>query len=74
LLDLKTPVYISMDLDGLDPGFAPGVSHREPGGLSTRQVISLIQSVDQPIAAADVVEYNASQDISNLTALVAASW
>ena len=71
-LDIKTPVYISMDLDGLDPAFAPGVSHREPGGLSTRQVIGLIQSVDQPIIAADVVEYNVSQDISNLTALVAA--
>jgi arginase len=71
-LDLTTPVYISMDLDGLDPAFAPGVSHREPGGLSTRQVIDLIQSIDQPIVAADIVEYNPSQDLSNLTALVAA--
>ena len=52
-LDLTTPVYISMDLDGLDPAFAPGVSHREPGGLTTRQVINLIQSVNQPIVAAD---------------------
>jgi len=51
---------------------APGVSHREPGGLTTRQVIGLIQGIDQPIVAADVVEYNASQDVSNLTALVAA--
>lgn len=71
-LDLKTPVYLSVDLDGLDPAFAPGVSHREPGGLTTRQVISLIQGIDQRIVAADVVEYNASQDVSNLTALVAA--
>lgn len=71
-LDLKTPVYISMDLDGLDPAFAPGVSHREPGGLSTRQVINLIQGIDQPIVAADIVEYNPRQDLSNMTALVAA--
>ncbi|UCI06553.1 agmatinase family protein [Mesorhizobium sp. B1-1-8] len=71
-LDLNTPVYISMDLDALDPAFAPGVSHREPGGLSTRQVVGLIQSIDQPIVAADVVEYNPRQDISNVTALVAA--
>ncbi|MER8806095.1 agmatinase family protein [Mesorhizobium australicum] len=71
-LDLKTPVYISMDLDGLDPAFAPGVSHREPGGLSTRQVINLIQGINQPIVAADIVEYNPSQDLSNMTALVAA--
>lgn len=71
-LDLKTPVYVSMDIDALDPAFAPGISHREPGGFTTRQVIGLIQGIDQPIVAADVVEYNASQDLSNQTALVAA--
>ncbi|BCG95769.1 agmatinase [Mesorhizobium sp. 131-2-1] len=71
-LDLKTPVYVSMDIDALDPAFAPGISHREPGGFTTRQVIGLIQSIDQPIVAADVVEYNPRQDLSNQTALVAA--
>ena len=57
-----------MDIDALDPAYAPGVSHREPGGLSTRQVIDLIQAIDQPIVAADIVEYNPRCDISNLTA------
>ncbi|GAA0707356.1 agmatinase family protein [Dokdonella soli] len=71
-LDITTPVYISMDIDALDPAYAPGVSHREPGGLSPRQVIDLIQSIDQPIVAADIVEYNPRCDISNLTAIVAA--
>jgi arginase len=71
-LDLKTPVYISIDIDALDPAYAPGVSHREPGGLSTRQVIDWIQSINQPIVAADVVEYNPRCDISNMTATVAA--
>lgn len=71
-LQLNTPVYISMDIDGLDPAFAPGVSHREPGGLSTRQVIDLFHAIDQPIVAADIVEYNPRCDISNQTALVAA--
>ncbi|RWG76877.1 agmatinase [Mesorhizobium sp.] len=71
-LDLETPVYISMDIDALDPAFAPGISHREPGGLTTRQVIGLIQGIDQRIVAADVVEYNPRQDLSNITALVAA--
>lgn len=71
-LDIAGPVYISMDLDGLDPAFAPGVSHREPGGLSTRQVIDLIQTVEQPIVAADIVEYNPRCDVGNMTALVAA--
>ena len=71
-LDIATPVYISMDIDALDPAYAPGVSHREPGGLSTRQVIDLIQGIRQPIVAADIVEYNPRCDISNLTAVVAA--
>ena len=70
-LDISTPVYISMDIDGLDPAFAPGVSHREPGGLSTRQVLDLIQSIEQPVVAADIVEYNPRCDLSNMTALVA---
>lgn len=70
--DIKTPLYVSLDLDALDPAFAPGVSHREPGGLSTRQVIDLIHGIDQPIVAADIVEYNPRCDISNLTAIVAA--
>ena len=38
-------VYLSIDLDGLDPAFAPGVSHRDPGGLSVREVIGLVQGV-----------------------------
>lgn len=71
-LDFNTPVYISLDIDGLDPAFAPGVSHREPGGPSPREVIDLIQSIEQPIVAADIVEYNPRCDISNQTALVAA--
>lgn len=36
-------VYVSIDLDGLDPAFAPGVSHREPGGLSVREVLGMVQ-------------------------------
>lgn len=71
-LDFNTPVYISMDLDGLDPAFAPGVSHREPGGLSVRQVIDLFHTIGQPVVGADVVEYNPRCDLSNQTALVAA--
>ncbi len=66
------PLYISVDLDGLDPAFAPGVSHREPGGLSVREVISIIQGLPGPILGADVVEFNPSQDPFGLTAPVAA--
>ncbi|MBA3768413.1 MAG: agmatinase [Acidobacteria bacterium] len=70
--DFDTPVYISVDMDGLDPAYAPGVSHREPGGLSTRQVIDQIQRVKQPVVGADIVEFNPQMDTSNITAMVCA--
>jgi agmatinase len=69
---ISGPVYLSIDLDGLDPAFAPGVSHREPGGLSVRDVLSMIHTLSGPIVGADVVEFNPSQDLGNLTASVAA--
>jgi len=69
---ISGPVYLSIDLDGLDPAFAPGVSHREPGGLSVRDVLSMIHGVGGPIVGADVVEFNPSQDLGGLTASVAA--
>jgi arginase len=65
-------VYVSIDLDGLDPAFAPGVSHREPGGLSVRDVLALVQGVNGDVVGADVVEYNPRQDIAGVTAIVAA--
>lgn len=67
-----SPVYISCDLDGLDPAFAPGVSHPEPGGLSTRQVLSLIQTLHGQLVGADIVELNPARDPSGITAMVAA--
>lgn len=70
--DMAMPVYISIDMDALDPAYAPGVSHREPGGLSPRQIINWIHTIQQPIVAADIVEYNPRCDISSLTAGVAA--
>ena len=70
--DFDTPVYISFDVDGLDPAYAPGVSHREPGGLSTRQVIGLIHRVGQPVVGADVVEFNPRMDSGGMTAAVCA--
>ena len=69
---IRAPVYLSIDLDGLDPAFAPGVSHPEPGGLSTRDVISIIHRLPCAIAGADIVEYNPAHDLRDLTARVAA--
>jgi agmatinase len=68
----ENPLYLSIDLDVLDPAFAPGVSHYEPGGMSTRQVIELIQGLPVPIAGADIVELNPKRDPQEITAMVAA--
>jgi len=67
-----TPVYVSVDMDAIDPAFAPGVSHREPGGLTTRQVIRLIQSINAPVVGADIVEFNPKMDLTGMTAVVCA--
>ncbi len=68
----ENPLYISLDIDGLDPAFAPGVSHHEPGGLSTREVLRIIQNINVPIIGADIVEYNPTRDINEMTAMVSA--
>jgi len=71
-LRFDSPVYLSLDLDALEPGLAPGVSHREPGGLTVRQVLGIIQSLEVPLVGADVVEFNPINDPSGLTASVSA--
>lgn len=68
----KNAIYLSLDVDGLDPAFAPGVSHHEPGGLSTREVLNIIQNINVPIIGADIVEYNPTRDINDMTAMVSA--
>jgi len=66
------PVYLTFDLDALDPAFAPGVSHHEPGGLSVRDVLgALSRSSGLRIVGADVVELNPTRDPVGVTAAVA---
>jgi agmatinase len=69
-LRLGGPVYVSFDVDVLDPAFAPGVSHREPGGMSVREAISHLHAIKGKIVGADLVEYNPKQDVKQLTAMV----
>lgn len=71
-LVFDTPVYLSFDLDVIEPGLAPGISHREPGGLSVRQALAIIQSLDGPLVGADFVEFNPAADRSGVTAAVSA--
>lgn len=65
-------LYLSIDLDVLDPAFAPGVSHPEPGGLSTRELLHELHGLRATVVGADVVELNPARDPAGLTALVAA--
>jgi agmatinase len=68
----ENPLYISLDMDAFDPAYAPGVSHHEPGGLSSRQVIDLLQRLEAVVVGADIVEYNPNRDFQNMTAFLAA--
>ncbi len=65
------PVYLSLDMDAIDPAFAPGVSHHEPGGFTSRQVIHLLQRLKGRIIGADLVEYNPQRDPTGVTAMLA---
>jgi agmatinase len=70
---LEGPAYLSVDLDVLDPAFAPGLSHPEPGGLSTRELIRIVQAIPRGrLVAADLVELNPVNDLRDLTARVGA--
>ncbi len=68
---LAPPLYLTLDLDGIDPAFAPGVSHHEPGGFTTRQVLDLIHALP-PLVGADIVEFNPHRDPVGITAALAA--
>jgi agmatinase len=69
---LEGPLYISIDLDGIDPSEAPGVAHPEPGGLTVREVLSIVSKQSAHIVGADIVELNPARDVNDITAIVAA--
>ena len=75
-ISIDGPVYLSIDLDVLDPAFAPGVSHHEPGGMSVRDVLHIIQNFGVHSGArmigGDLVELNPERDVNGVTAMVAA--
>jgi arginase family enzyme len=63
---------VTLDLDALDPAFAPGVSHHEPGGFSTREVLRIIQELPVAPIGVDIVELNPVRDPLGITAMLAA--
>ena len=74
--DLAGPVYVTIDVDALDPAFAPGISHHEPGGMTTRQLIDCLHQLAAApaveVVAADIVEINPERDVNDMTAMVGA--
>src|SRR5207248_2754319 len=69
---LRGPVYVSIVMDAFDPAFAPGVGHREPGGLTVRDVLGVLHGLTVPIIGADIVEFNPAEDPSGMTTTVCA--
>ena len=68
------PVYVSIDVDVLDPAHAPGTGTPEPGGLSTRELMLILRGMaGLPLVGADVVEVAPPYDHAELTALAAAN-
>jgi agmatinase len=67
-------VYISIDLDCVDPAFAPGVSVPSPGGLSSTDLIYLLNKTIEVrnIVGIDIVELTPNYDINGMTAMLAA--
>ena len=67
-------VYLSIDIDAVDPAFAPGTGYNEPGGLSSREIIYFIQRLNllKNVKMVDIVEVDPSKDVANLTTKLAA--
>jgi agmatinase len=68
------PVYVSLDIDSVDPGFAPGTGTPEVAGLTSREIVELVRGLrGLPMAAFDVVEVAPAYDSGEITALLAAN-
>lgn len=67
-------LYISIDIDAVDPAFAPGTGYIEPAGLTSREMVYMIQRMKmmKNFRAADIVEVNPGKDINSMTAKLAA--
>jgi agmatinase len=73
---LRSPVYVTVDVDVLDPAFAPGTGTPESGGLSSRELLAILRGLSAlrlDIAGADVVEVAPPYDPAGITAVAAAN-
>ncbi|MDP4012697.1 MAG: arginase family protein [Candidatus Nanoarchaeia archaeon] len=67
-------LYLSIDIDVLDPAFAPGTGYREPGGLSTRELLYFVKEIKnlKNLKRSDLVEVNPEIDTDEMTVKIAA--
>ena len=72
--NLPREVYVSFDIDAVDPAFAPGTGCIEPGGISSRESIDLLSKISEEfsIIGFDLVEVNSSRDLNQMTSNLAA--
>jgi agmatinase len=72
-MDECDAVFLSVDVDVVDPGAAPGTGTPEPGGLSSRELLDAVRRIAMsvPLAGADVVEVSPPYDHAEITAYLA---
>lgn len=70
----NSQIYLSIDIDAVDPVFAPGTGCIEPGGFSSRELLNLLYNIGEKskVVGADLVEINVSRDINNMTSALGA--
>jgi len=69
----QKPVYVTLDIDAVDPAFAPGTGTPEPGGCSSQDILDVVSSFkDLDIVGFDLVEVSPASDLSERTSLLAA--
>lgn len=70
----RGPTYVSFDMDGVDPAYAPGTGTPVPGGLTSYEALQLLRAVSGNfIVGGDVVEISPDHDVSGITSLLAVS-
>jgi agmatinase len=73
LTDDTDGVFLSVDIDVVDPGMAPGTGTPEPGGLTSRELLEAVRRIciELPVVGIDVVEVAPAFDSADITAMLA---
>lgn len=70
----EASVYVSIDIDVLDPAFAPATGTPEGGGMTTRELLAVLRGMSElPLVGADIVEVAPAYDHAEITAVAAAN-